>query len=504
VDARPESPPPLARRPDLRVGLATIRPALLTVEGPLGAVKAEPRVIQVLLALADAKGGVLSRDDLLRLCWDNRIVGDDAINRAIAGVRRLAEASGAGFEVETVPRVGYRLAGVEWPVPAVPNAAVRFDRRRLVIGGATALMIAGGVGALILDRQRDAEIDALIERGRLVRGAGGPNAHSKAETYFRAALKADESRADAWGWLATVLSNFEQSREAARRALALDPREPNARTVLAVQRRDLDDWAQWEGTILDVLRDAPDCALALAHLTFFYQGMGRCKASWDMNERGIAVEPFSPGHQHRRAIKHWLFGRVGEADKVIDQALQLWPGDGPVWNARILIYAFTDRAAAGLAFLDDVASRPKNLTPPSIESWRAALTAIADRSTDTLARAIDVFDTVAPLAPGLAANAVMAFSYLGDLDTSYRFAEGLLFNDGSAVQRNRGGSIDDVYAASAWGRTQFLFIPATAPFRSDPRFPGLCERLGHVAYWRQRGIWPDPFVRGAIDPATLA
>ena len=43
------------------------------------------------------------------------IVGDDAINRAIAEVRRLGHAVGADFEIETIPRVGYRMTGVDWP-----------------------------------------------------------------------------------------------------------------------------------------------------------------------------------------------------------------------------------------------------------------------------------------------------------------------------------------------------------------------------------------------------
>jgi len=68
----------------------------------------EPRVMQVLVALARRRGEVVSRDDLIASAWGGRVVGEDAINRAIAGVRRIADAYG-GFAVETVTRVGYRL-----------------------------------------------------------------------------------------------------------------------------------------------------------------------------------------------------------------------------------------------------------------------------------------------------------------------------------------------------------------------------------------------------------
>jgi Tol biopolymer transport system component/DNA-binding winged helix-turn-helix (wHTH) protein len=70
----------------------------------------EPRVMQVLVALSRARDTVASRDELIRLCWGGRIVGDDAINGCIAKVRKLAGLSDPlVFKIETIPRVGYRL-----------------------------------------------------------------------------------------------------------------------------------------------------------------------------------------------------------------------------------------------------------------------------------------------------------------------------------------------------------------------------------------------------------
>lgn len=494
----------LAKRQDFFLGDVRVRPSLRTIEGPSGTAKGEPRVIQVLVALADARGRVLSRDDLLHLCWDGRIVGDDAINRAIGEVRRIAASVGAGFEVETVPRIGYLITGIDWDEqPAQDNSPSRIltGRRKLLVGGLAVVAVIGGGGAAVLYRRHHAEVDDLIKRGKLLQGSGRPDDEKQAELLFRRAIANDSARADAWGWLASVLDDQDAARAAALQAISLDSREPNARVVLALQRRDLDAWTQWEDELLGVLADAPDNARALGHLTMFYQGMGRCKDSWSTNERAVMVEPFNPTHQHRRAFKHWIFGRIGEADKVADQTLGLWPRVSVVWNARMLIYACTDRAPAALALLDDTASRPSNLTAPSIASWRAALTAISTRAPSDVARAVEICTEAARLAPGLAANAIMFFSYLGELDAAYRVANGLFEARGTIIQQVRGRNVRDLYSTTQWGRTQFLFIPATAPFRADARFPDLCQRMGHVAYWQKRGIWPDPFVRGSLNPA---
>ena len=55
----------LAALPDFHIGDAVIRPSLREVEGQGGVATGEPKVMQVLLALADARpGAVVSREKL--------------------------------------------------------------------------------------------------------------------------------------------------------------------------------------------------------------------------------------------------------------------------------------------------------------------------------------------------------------------------------------------------------------------------------------------------------
>lgn len=164
----------LAREPDFDLGRCRVRPSVCEVVLPSGVQRLEPRVMQVLVALARADGAVVSRDDLIASCWAGRIVGEDAINRCIGGVRRAFSADDAGVSVLTVPRVGFRL-DVAPPPPAEQPAAPLKDSWRLhapaaFAAGAAALVVLL-LAVLLLIRQggwtvqdyRPFAADALIE-----------------------------------------------------------------------------------------------------------------------------------------------------------------------------------------------------------------------------------------------------------------------------------------------------------------------------------------------------
>jgi TolB-like protein len=110
----------LAREADFRLGEILIRPPIRQVEAKGETQTLEPRVLQVLIVLRRRAGQVVSRDELLATCWEGRAVSDDAIHRCISRLRKLGEAHTA-FEIETIPKVGYRL--VAEGSEAAPEAA---------------------------------------------------------------------------------------------------------------------------------------------------------------------------------------------------------------------------------------------------------------------------------------------------------------------------------------------------------------------------------------------
>ncbi|MDP3855782.1 winged helix-turn-helix domain-containing protein [Phenylobacterium sp.] len=144
----------LANEHDFQLGAFRVRPAYREVRRGDVIDILEPRVMQVLAALARRMGAVVSRDELLRDCWGDVSVTDDSLHRCIGRLRKLSESDDrASFVIETVPRVGYRLvaadlvAGLETQAAAVDATPEAQAARRL---GHLPLLVLGGLVAALL------------------------------------------------------------------------------------------------------------------------------------------------------------------------------------------------------------------------------------------------------------------------------------------------------------------------------------------------------------------
>ena len=199
----------LAREADFALGDLRVRPAAREVEAAAGKTTLEPRVMQVLVALARHAGSVVSRDELIAQCWAGRVVGDDAIHRCVARLRRLADSHG-GFVVETVPKVGYRLQPQEPHAHAAPAAASApaaraATRLNLAFGAAAALAIlaiaAWGWRAATVERAEQGRL-VEAEQGRLVERITELVQNDQYGEAFRLALPlANDARLEQDAWL---------------------------------------------------------------------------------------------------------------------------------------------------------------------------------------------------------------------------------------------------------------------------------------------------------------
>ncbi len=107
----------------------------------------EPKVMQVLVALAARPGQVVTRDELLAAAWPGVFVSDDALQRAIREIRRaFGDDAEAARVVETIRKRGYRLIGTVEPLPRRPPRRVAVAALLVVstaAGGAIAWLVLG-------------------------------------------------------------------------------------------------------------------------------------------------------------------------------------------------------------------------------------------------------------------------------------------------------------------------------------------------------------------------
>jgi len=87
-----------------------VDPSLNSVTGPAGTIRLEPKVMQVLLCLADHAGHVVAKERLMRTVWPNTFVGDDVLTRSISELRRVfGDDVKEPRYIQTIPKSGYRL-----------------------------------------------------------------------------------------------------------------------------------------------------------------------------------------------------------------------------------------------------------------------------------------------------------------------------------------------------------------------------------------------------------
>lgn len=489
---------------DFPLGRMTVSPSRRTVSLGDRSRSIEPRVMQVLVRIAQAEGEVVSRDQLRADVWGVPI-GDDSLNRAIAGVRRALEADPA-VQLETITRTGYRLVVSEDRAAEVPPPA-GMDRRAL-LGGGVLLLAAGAGGVWALgSRGRTSPADPLVARADRILRDGDLTRVGEARALLDRAVARDRDHAAGHGLLALahrdlaetsppeqVTGHVAAAQAAADRALALDHREPHARVALATLRPDFGNWGAVEDALRKVVADRPDFFYALNALGLLLQAVGRSQDSHAVRSRTLELEPNSPAINHKAVLAAWVSGRDREAEMLVDRGLQSWPMHPGLWHARLYLFAFSNRVQAARALLDDARTRPPeaSIGGGTDAFWRPYLDALDSGRPDDRERARQTMMAMASQSPSAATMAIMTLSAFGDVDAAYTVCDGLLLRQGTLVaslwERDAGNQVN----VQLWRRTMNIFTPPARALRRDPRWGALCDGIGLTDYWQARGEGPDP------------
>ena len=503
----------LAHTPPFRLGALQIHPATRQVSRDGRNETLEPRVMQVLVALAEAGGAILSRDDLLARCWGGRVVGENAIHRTISRIRHLADDLGQGsFEVETITKVGYRLNvdGAALPThAAIPFEAAQspgrtFDRR-LVLGGVAAAVGIGAAATYVWNdaasaHEPSAAARELFRRGVAAQRQGLPDQAKQVVAYFEQAVEADPLYADAWGSLAIaycyildVHSDVKEetlaglARSAARRALALDPDNGDAQAALVFVKPFYRNWSGAEGALRRLLARYPDHWLMHMQLSHILYQVGRWQDGIVESRRVLDLDPFLPMTNAILARALWSAGRLQEAESAIDSALARWPGYFLLWSTKYSMLAFGGRPAAAIAFVSDPDLQPTfGMSPTAVRERVLVARAIETRKPDDAAAALAAYRAQVLAQPASLPHAATVFAALGELDLAFQALDAYYFRRGRLA-----GPAPQPIGPLIRRSTDFLFMPPTAPLRLSHRFAALTQAIGLADYWRSTSTVPD-------------
>jgi len=327
-------------------------------------IRLQVQPLQVLEALLEHPGEMVTREQLIARLWPRGVVDyDTALNSAVHRLRvALGDHADAPRCIETIPRRGYRFIGsidaepaprTEAPPKEVETTAplvARASRRTRGWPAALAMMLGLTVVATVVslpfdDRRRDsaaapsppaqAQERFLLARHFLQRRA--PGDIERARIHFNEALEIDPGFARAWSglagtyWLDTVEGRMppeqglSRMRDAAERALDLDPTLAEAHIRLAAYRGSMGDPRARDEHVQAALALDPGDPLALGVQAGNAAQDGRLDEAIEIQRRAVAVEPLAAASRYNLASFLVLAGRHREAKAELLQLKALHP-----------------------------------------------------------------------------------------------------------------------------------------------------------------------------------
>jgi TolB-like protein/DNA-binding winged helix-turn-helix (wHTH) protein/Tfp pilus assembly protein PilF len=136
------------------VGEWTVLPELNSLEGHGRTVHLEPKVMQVLVTLAEHSGQVASKEQIFHRVWPDTFVSDEVLTRSVSELRKVFEDNPQKPKyIQTIPKGGYRLVA---PVVREPTKrAAWLARHWKKLATVTAIIALAAVASFYTLRARE-------------------------------------------------------------------------------------------------------------------------------------------------------------------------------------------------------------------------------------------------------------------------------------------------------------------------------------------------------------
>ena len=295
---------------------------------------------------------------------------------------------------------------------------------------------------------------------------------------------------EAWGRLACLRGfqhqylPFAERAENARRvvreasyALSLDGQNIDALTGQCMVQPPYGAFGELDA-YLDRLRQAPGTGEGQRYIGWFLRLTGRVNEALEEAARVYRLDRIDPMSINMMALAYMAAGRSAEAAPLYEDLVDRIPGMSFPISSLMRAHAFLGDWAAVDRVMDLARSRPlrefqdtipfilakRDPTARRIDDWRSAFSADMART------------------GGVDVARMVYCAHLGLVDDAYSAAD--------ACRLGPAGGADDIMGPDGY-RTALMFQADMPELRDDPRFAGLCARLGLVDFWIASGKWPD-------------
>jgi TolB-like protein/Tfp pilus assembly protein PilF len=319
----------------------------------------------------------------------------------------------------------------------------------------TLLPIANAASA----RTVNSEAHGLYLQGRYFQNRDTREDLAKANDYFKRALVLDTTYAPAWAGIATVATRqvanghitmakaLAVTREAASKALELDPKNGEAFAALGIAHMMAHEWAQADATLASAREIDPTDSSVFMISAVLARGLGRDDDAMALFRQALEHDPINLVARRYFARTLSFAGRLAEAEAEIRQALDTNPSQpGARYDLGRILVAKGRNEAAGAAFEAE-----------TDEGWKRIGLPLSYHALHRTAEANAAFALLLSKSAGAEFQIAETYADFGDADQAFKWLD-------AAVQLDLG---------IIWLHNDPLFKGLTR----DPRYAVLLRKL---------------------------
>jgi adenylate cyclase len=329
------------------------------------------------------------------------------------------------------------------------------------------------LGAAPKSVEADSAAYALYLQGRYFFARRTGADWEKAARAYEEALQIDPDYAAAWAGLSRVYASqagatyidlhagYVQARQAAQKALALDPALPEGYLAQATIQMSYDwDWAGAEASLQRAMELTPGLADAVAEMGLLQRYLGDLDQSVTLARRAVALDPLSLRGLHALGMALIYAGQLDEAEQVYQRLLTLNPEMPTANQARARVLQLKGRPQEALAIAEQE-------TDPFWSEYGRLIAFYALGRTDEADARLPAF--IEQNQHDSAFQIAQIYGFRGDDDQVFKW-------------------LDRAYVQRDGGLPEMMFDPYLRRFWGDPRWDEILKKAGLYEAWlKNRG-----------------